>query len=172
MQRDFPVEIENSSGFSGRKQVISKKKGFTEIVRSFPAEIGNLSGFSGRKQEISKKKRSSTRKWHEIRCQSTKITKIPVAKTNLGLVLHSSSPEPVNFLGAQFSLDGVTIFVWGGTNSHLGGHGPGVPPRGAGSGFVTLFSTSKMLYIFLRHFVYYTIYNQQGLNLSFSRFIS
>ena len=28
---------------------------------------------------------------------------------------------------------GGTIFVWGGTSSHLGGHGPGMPPRGAGS---------------------------------------
>ena len=30
---------------------------------------------------------------------------------------------------------GGTIFVWGGTNSHLRGHGPGMPPpRGAGPG--------------------------------------
>ena len=28
---------------------------------------------------------------------------------------------------------GGTIFVWGGTSSHLGGHGPGMPPPGAGS---------------------------------------
>ena len=38
IQRDFPAEIGISSGFSGRKQVTSKKKKvFTEISRDFPA---------------------------------------------------------------------------------------------------------------------------------------
>ena len=37
-------------------QEISKKKIFTEIRRVFPAEIRNLKGFSGRNQVISKKK--------------------------------------------------------------------------------------------------------------------
>ena len=27
---------------------------------------------------------------------------------------------------------GGTVFVWGGTSSHLGGHGPGMPSQGAG----------------------------------------
>ena len=40
----------------------------------------------------------------------------------LGLDLHSSSPERVNFFRNSPRL--------GGTNSHLGGHGPGMPPRG------------------------------------------
>ena len=31
---------------------------------------------------------------------------------------------------------GGTIFVWGGTSSQLGWHGPDMPPRGAGSGAV------------------------------------
>ena len=30
---------------------------------------------------------------------------------------------------------GRTIFVWGGTSSHLGGHGPGMPPHGTGSAY-------------------------------------
>ena len=34
---------------------------------------------------------------------------------------------------------GGTIFVWGGTSTHLGGHGPGMPPCGAGP------ATSKTL---------------------------
>ena len=63
------------------------------------------------------KKRSSSPKCHDIRCQSTKITKIPLANTNLGLDLHSSSPEPVNFFGSQ---------------SSLGRHSPEMHPRGAG----------------------------------------
>ena len=67
-----------------------------------------------------------------MRCQSTKITKIPEANTNLALDLHSSSPQPVNFFGAQSSLGVGTIFVWGGQNSHLGGHGPEIPPVAPG----------------------------------------
>ena len=27
---------------------------------------------------------------------------------------------------------GGTVFVWGGTSSHLGGHGPGMPPMAPG----------------------------------------
>ena len=127
--RDFPAEIGNSSGFYGRVQVISKKKKkvFTEIARDFPAEIGNSCGFSGQRRMFSKKKkRSSSQKRHKHWCQST-------TNTNLDLDLRSRSSEPVNFFGAQSSLGGGTIFVWGGTSSQLGGHVPGMPPHGAGS---------------------------------------
>ena len=42
---------------------MKKRKVFTEIARGFPAEIANSSGFSGRKEVISKqKKRSSSTK--------------------------------------------------------------------------------------------------------------
>ena len=75
--------------------------------------------------DLRKKKRSSSQKCHEIRCQPTKITKIPVANTTLGLDLHSSSPEPVNFFGAQYSL--------GGHKQSFGGSRPRYVPRGAGS---------------------------------------
>ena len=81
------------------------------------------------------KKRSSSQNFYEIRCESTKTTKIRAVNTNLGVLgldLHSNIPESVNFFGAQSSLGGGTIFVWRGTSSHLGGHGPGMPPRGAG----------------------------------------
>ena len=117
----------NSSGFSGRKQVISKKKNkkknvFSKFARDFPAKIGNLSDFSGRNQVVSKKKKKQKKvfipKRHEIRCQSTK-------NTNLGLDLHSSSPEPVNFSGAQSLL--------GGHKQSFGGYGPGMPPVAPGS---------------------------------------
>ena len=116
------VKTKDSKGFSGRKQMISKKKEvFTEIARDFLAEIGNSSSFSGRKHMISKKKRSSSQTRHEIRCQSTK-------NTNLGLDLPSSSPEPVNFFGAQFSLGGETIFVWGEHKQSFGGARPRYAP--------------------------------------------
>ena len=105
-----------------------KKKVFTEIARGFPAEIRISSGFSGQKHVFSKikKKRSSSQKRHKIWCQSPK-------NTNLDLDLRSRSHEPVNFFGAQSSLGGAQ-FLFGGTSSQLGGHGRGLPPRGAGSG--------------------------------------
>ena len=87
------------------------------------------------------KKRSSSQKFYEIRCESTKITKkqyllasyktVNINVGVLGLDLHSSSPEPVNFFGAQFSLGGHN-FRLGGTSNHLGGARPGMPPSGAG----------------------------------------
>ena len=41
---------------------------------------------------------------------------------------------------------GHTIFVWGGTSSHLGGHGPGMPPHGAGSTFMSAeFATEERI---------------------------
>ena len=52
---DLSAKIENSSGFSAQKQVISKKKVFTEIETDFSAEIVNSNGFSAQKQVISKK---------------------------------------------------------------------------------------------------------------------
>ena len=78
------------------------------------------------------KKRSLFQKCHEIRCQSTKTTKLLVANTNSGLELHSSSPELVNFFGAQSSIGGVQFLFGGGRKQSFGGHGPGMPPCGAG----------------------------------------
>ena len=109
-----------------------KKKVFTEILRDFPAEIKNSNGFSVQKQMISKTKRSSSQKCHQIRCQSTNITKIPVVNTNLGLDLHSSIPEPVNFFGAQ-SLLGGAQFSFGGAQAVIpGGTAPECPPLAPG----------------------------------------
>ena len=80
------------------------------------------------------KKRSSFQKFYEIRCEFSKITKILAVNTNsgvLGLDLHSSSPKPVNFFGAQSSLGGRGHnFRLGGTSSHLRRHGPEMPPLG------------------------------------------
>ena len=46
---------------------------------------------------------------------------------------HSSSPEPINFFGAQSSL-GEHNFRFGGAQAVIwGGHGPEMPTRGAGS---------------------------------------
>ena len=117
---------------TGDLQKKKKKNVFTEIQRDFAAEIRNSNSFSGRKQVISKKrKRSSSQKCHEIRCQSTKITKIPLANTILGLDLHSSSPEPVNFFGAQSSVGGAQ-FSFGVAQAIIWGARPGNAPRVAG----------------------------------------
>ena len=110
------------------KKLKTKKKKF------FNANISTNSGcrfkilalfheFSSEDQ----KKRSSSQKSYEIRCESTKITKRQFLHTNsrvvnpnnlgvLDLDSHSSSPETVNFFGAQSSLGG------GGHNFRLGEH--------------------------------------------------
>ena len=80
-----------------------------------------------------KKKRSSSEKFYEIRCESTKITKMRAVNTNsgvLGLDLHSNSPEPINFFGAQSSL--------GGAQFSFGGARPRNAPRVAGPGSLKL----------------------------------
>ena len=59
------VKTKDSEGFSGQNQ---------KLKRFFRPRTGDL-----------QKKRSSSQKCHVIRCQSTKITKIPVANTNFGL---------------------------------------------------------------------------------------
>ena len=48
--------------------------------------------------------------------ESTKITKIRAVDTNLGVLgldLHFSSPESVNFFGAQFWLGGAQFYFGG-----------------------------------------------------------
>ena len=82
------VRSKDSKRFSGRNR---------KFKRFFRPKTGDL-----------QKKRSSSQKRHEIRCQSTK-------NTNLGLDLHSSSPEPVNFSRAQSSLGGAQFSFGGST---------------------------------------------------------
>ena len=63
-----------------------------------------------------KKKGLRPKSFFEIRCESTKITKIRAVNTNLGVLslgLHSNSPDPVNSRG--------TVLVWGAQFS-FGGH--------------------------------------------------
>ena len=74
------------------------------------------------------KKRSSSKiyaRFHEIRCEST-ILRVS------GLDLHSSSREPVNFLGHSPRLVGTTFdwgaqaVIWGGTAPECGPVAPGL----------------------------------------------
>ena len=78
-----------------------------------------------------KKKRSSSQKFCEIRCESTKITKIRAVNTNLGVLgldLHFNSPKPVNFFGAQSSLGGAQFSFGGHKQSFGGSMAPECPP--------------------------------------------
>ena len=82
-----------------------------------------------------KKKRSSFQNFSEIRCESTKITQIRAINTYFGVLgfdLHSGSPEPVNFFGAQSSL-GRAQFLFGGAQAVIwGGTAPECPPVAPG----------------------------------------
>ena len=139
----------NSRGARGHEKFmlvwIKKKR---SSVQKFPQILVIVSKFLrfftnslGKNKE--KKKKSSSQKLYEIRCESTTITKIRAVNTNsgvLGLDLHFNSPEPLNSSGHSPRLGG-TIFVWGGTSSHLGGTAPNCP-RGAGPALLQIdFST-------------------------------
>ena len=100
---------------------------------------------SNEKGEDQKKKRSASQKFYEILCESTKISKICAVNTNLGVLV---APSLLIFSGHSPRLGG-TIFVWGGTSSHLGGYGPGMPPRGAGSKTFKPKITSNILFYVL-----------------------
>ena len=102
-----------------------KKKIFSKIARDFPAEIGNSSGFSGRKQMISKKKGLHPKNVMKSGVSPQKTPILASICTPVAQSLLISSGHSPGW--------GGTILVWGGTSSHLGGHGPGMPPRGAGS---------------------------------------
>ena len=109
--------------------------------------------FSNSELKTKTKKKSSSQNLNEIRCKFTKIPKKQFLLTNsravniylgvLGLELHSSSTESVNFFGAQFSLGGAQ-FSFGGHKQSFGGARPGMPPRGAGPDSVSLFPGSQL----------------------------
>ena len=85
-----------------------------------------------------KKKMSSSQKCYEIRCESTKITKLravtPIWESQASICT-PIAPSLLISLGHSPRL--------GGTSSHLGGHGPGMPPRGAGPVVNWLLTTFK-----------------------------
>ena len=117
--------------------MISKKRSSLKFRGIFRPKSEIQTVFPAENRWSPKKKRSSSQKCHEIRSQSTKITKILLANTNLGLDLHSSSPEPVNFFRAQSSL--------GGHKQSFGGAWPRNDPRGAGSDLNFCFNHKKIL---------------------------
>ena len=128
-ERNFGGHVKFIRVWIKRKRWRPKKRSCPKISTNSGCRLKILAIFHeiGSKDQV--KKRSSSQNLNEIRRKFTKITKMQFLLTNsgavntnlgiLGLDLHSSSLEPVNFLGAQ---------------SSLGGHDPGMPPRGAGPG--------------------------------------
>ena len=170
IQKDFPAEIGTSSGFSGRKQVISKKKKkkkkeklFSKIVRDVPAEIGTSSGFSGRKQVISKKKKKSSspklqgmfRPKLEIQAlfHPKNVMKYGVSPQNTPIWVSICTPVAPSLLiylghsprlgGAQSSLGGGTIFVWGAQAVIWGSTAPVCPPVAPGLDWIPRFCDGR-----------------------------
>ena len=86
-------------------------------------------------KKVKTKKRSSSQKFYEIRCESTKITKMRAVNPNLGVLglnLHSNSPSLLTSSGHSPLLGGGHNFRLGGTSTHLGGTAPECPPVAPG----------------------------------------
>ena len=114
------------------KTKLKKKRSSEQIFPQILVVVSKFFRFSTNFLVKTKKKRCSSQKFYEISCESTKITKRQFLLANsravntnlgvLGLDLHSSSPEPVNFFGAQSllgghkqSFGGAQAVIWRGT---------------------------------------------------------
>ena len=154
----------NCKGFSGQNlkfkrffrpktSDLPKKKVFTEIARDVPTE-NYSSGFSDRKQVISqkkKKKKGLHSKNFTKSCVSPQETRIWTS------ICAPEAPSLLIFSGHSPRLGGHNFFRLGGTSTQLRGHGPGMPPRGAGSDAkamqyyfnrVAIFSSPKRRHLF------------------------
>ena len=133
-----PPWLRYCSSVDQTNKVKTKKKGLQfKNFHKFWSSSQNSCDFSRILKCRTKKKRSSSQKFYEIRCESTKITKIRVVNTNLGVLgldLHFNSPEPVNFFGAQSSLGGAQFSFGGHKQSFGGGMAPECPPVAPGLG--------------------------------------
>ena len=123
-------------------------RAFPQILVFIP-KIVRISTNSEVKTKKKKKKKGLRpiiyAKFHEFRGESTKTKQKQFLLTNSraiisilgvsGLDLLSSSTEPVNFFGAQSSLEGAQ-FSFGEHKQLVGGHGPEMRPRGAGPGLI------------------------------------
>ena len=100
-----------------------------EIARDFPAEIANSSVFSGRKQVISKKKKTSpSQKRHKIWCQSTKHTNLDLDLRSRSPDPVNFFGAQSSLGEAQFSFGGTQALSWGGTAPVCPPVAPGLLP--------------------------------------------
>ena len=103
-----------------------KKKVFTEIARDFPAVIGNSSVFSGRKQVFSKKKKSLYPKnvmKSGVSPQKTPIWASICTPVAPSLIISSGHSPRLG--GAQFSFGGAQAVIWGGARPRYAPRGAG-----------------------------------------------
>ena len=124
-------EVYSSGDQTKKVKTENKKTGFEyKYFHKFWLLPQNSYEFHEFLSKYQKEKRSSSQKLYEIWCESTKITKRHFLLANsravntnlevLGLDLHSTSPEPINFFGAQtslggaqFSFEGAQAVIWG-----------------------------------------------------------
>ena len=122
------------------KKLKNKKKVFSTNISTNSGCRSKFLRFSSNSQV---KTENKGLRFYEIPCESTKITKRQFLLANsravypnwvvLGLDLHSSTPETVNFFGSQSSLGGHNFHL-GGHKQSFGGARPWNAPRGAGPG--------------------------------------
>ena len=125
----------NSNDFSAQKQVVSKKKVFTEIESDSSAKIGNLNDFSAQKQVISKRKKKKV--FTEI--ESDFSAKIRNSNTFSHRITTSTSRlrHPISFGGGCFQ-----FFT---KNWPKKQRAPRPPGYATGHWYITRISTNKLI---------------------------
>ena len=121
--------FQSGSHEQGEDQKKRKKKVFSsKFFTNSGYRLKNFHKFLSEDQK-NKKRSSSPQEFYEIWCESTKVTKIRAVNNNLGVLgldLHSCSPKPVNFFGAQSSLGGAQFLFGGGTAPECSPMAPGL----------------------------------------------
>ena len=145
------------AGSNEKREDQKKKKVFVPKFPLILVVVSKLLRISTNSEVRTKKKRSSSQNLNEIRYKPTKITKKQFLLTNfraintnlgvLGLDLHSSSPEPVNFYRAQSSI--------GGAQFSFRGHGAGMPPVAPG---LYHFIPTNPLLVTMRFFLFFLFF--------------
>ena len=128
---------EGQGGTRNSFQCGSNEQGEDQKKKVFSSKISTNSGYRLKilaifhefscEDQKKKDQRSSSQKFNEIRCESTKSTKIRPVNTNLGvlgLALHSNSPSLLISSGHSPRL--------GGHKQSFGGTRPRNAPRGTG----------------------------------------
>ena len=128
LQKQNKGLLQICKGFSGRKQVISKKKEkfLYKFAWDFPAEIRNSSGFSGRKWVISKKRKKG------LHPKNVMISGVSPQKTPIWASICTPVAPSLLISSGHSPRLGRHNFRLGGTSSHLGGAQPGMPPVAPG----------------------------------------
>ena len=123
------VRSKNCKGFSGRNR---KLKRFFRTKTGDLQKKGlhcNFKGFSGRYRKFKRFFRPKTGDLRKKGLHPKNVTKSGVSPQKTIIWASICAPEAPSLLISSGHSPRL-----GGTSSHLGGHGPGMPLRGAGSG--------------------------------------